>query len=81
MTRMATTITNDNYVFWDESDSVLRGICMDLWKRMSNELNISYSMTTVDEWTDFYTLMEDNETDVIAHTMDETQFQVINIPE
>ena len=42
-----TEVTGYPYVF--EDDGYLRGICIDLWRRVAKELGIDYSLKVVEE--------------------------------
>ena len=64
MARIVTFISKDTCV--RNISNVLKGICIDTWKRTALDLNISYTLEIVEEWFDMFTYLKEDRADVIV---------------
>ena len=65
---IVTVDTSDDYVH--SRFGVLEGICMDIWRRIANDLDLSYSLTIADNWVQMFNIFRNGSADVIVQTID-----------
>ena len=49
----------------------LEGICVDIWRRLAEDLNINYTMITKSNWTQMMDHAKNEKSDVIIHAMND----------
>ena len=79
VTRVVTFDSNDNFVNYNEENSVLGGICIDLWQRTAKDLNITYEMKKVDSWQEMMESLRKNESDVLVNSFTDWTMIILNI--
>ena len=72
--------SKDKFVHRRESDLQLTGIAIDLWKRVSGDLGINYSMAECTHDGLFENLKNKN-ADIIVGIMEERQLNLMNVTE
>ena len=77
--RVVTYVTRNNFVFRRENDSVLSGICIDLWNRTAQLLNLSYTVDIVDTGLQLVTHFKENRSDIIVQRIDEGTMDLFNL--
>ena len=77
--RIVTTITKTKFVFQHPKTSTLAGICVDLWRKIASELNLTYTVDIVDSWWQMHPHFAQNKSDVIMERMDDGQMELFNI--
>ena len=77
--RLVSTVTYGDYVFEHKDTSVLAGICVDLWKEIALDLNLTYTFELVDSWWEMHPHFKANKSDVIMERMDDAQMDLFNI--
>ena len=70
--------SSNDFVFRRQTDSMLTGICVDLWNETSRKLNLTYSLEMADQWTDMFTSFNENRSDIIVQRIDENQLEFFN---
>ena len=71
VTRVVTLNANDRFIYRDKTDLTLTGICIDLWKRTSIDLNIDNSVTETSSWEELLGHFENKTADVVVERMTE----------
>ena len=69
MVRVCTFIANNYYVSRNQ-DLSLKGICIDLWKKSSGDLNMTimtYTLKISERWTELFHWVSNNDIDIAAH--------------
>ena len=77
--RVVTTLTNGKYVFHHPKTHLLSGVCVDLWKKIVFDLNLTYTVDVVDSWWEMHPHFAANKSDVIMERMDDGQMELFNI--
>ena len=70
--------SSNDFVFRRHTDSMLTGICVDLWNETARRLNLTYSLEMVDQWPDMFKNFNENRSDIIVQRMDESQLEFFN---
>ena len=70
MARVGTVLLKNHNVFLDPKTQSLRGICIDIWEKVSNDLNITYSWTIARNWIETRELFNNGSIDVIVQTVE-----------
>ena len=81
VTRAVTMVSDNQMVRQDIDSPSLSGICIDLWIRSAEMLDLKYSLEVVDLWPKMLQAFKENKTDVVLQRMDAGQLQKENISE
>ena len=79
ITRVLTAVSassGDNYVY--KEGGILRGFCIDLWKEIAKDLNISYSLKAV-SWGKMLRAFRNESADIIVQRIDDNRMGRANI--
>ena len=82
LTRVVTVIVRNKFVYReDENSGPLKGICVDLWKQIAEDLKITYAVEEADFWTVQLKKFKEDKADVIMQRINEEDMLAGNITE
>ena len=79
--RVVTSVTRNHFVFQRDPDPVLKGICMDLWRKTATELNLTFSVQIVEPFTAMHDIFRQKKADIIVQRIEDDQLLSRNITE
>ena len=81
MVRVVTVDVRNKFVYRDDENSALKGICIDLWRRIAKDLNLTYVVEEVDSWSAMMNKFKEGEADVIMQRINDGDMLADNITE
>ena len=78
-TRAVTSDSNDDYVY--KENGILRGICIDLWEQIANNLSVTNYRPKEIHYRDLSKALGNNTADIVIQRMDQGRMERAQIPE